>query len=92
MLDFCINLDSKVVIDWANGDTNFELLHIDQWDNRVRETINNFSYISFTHTYREFNYAVDGLSKFAVGDMDGILHFEELIDDNMVDVVSIYVF
>ena len=45
----------------------------------------SFMHLSFSHIYREYNKEVDALSKEVVGNIDGRLHFEEYIEDVIIN-------
>lgn len=70
--------NSKVIIDWATWNSNLQVILIEQWDDRVKYLINSFSQISFTHIYKKHNYEADGLSKNAIGNMDGNILLKNL--------------
>ena len=47
-----------------------------------------FSYLSFTRIYCEFNNVVENLSKRVVGDMDGLILFEEWLVEDLIEARS----
>ena len=69
-----------------------QFLHLDQWSNKVWELKQWFSDKALAHIYRYFNCVAGSLSKKVVGHMDGFMHFEEIVDDCMIDKGSIVIF
>ena len=67
------------------------MLLLNLWDDRVKELIKKFPYISFTHIFRQFNIEAHKFSKRVVGIMDGIMFFEDAIDERVVDSGSVYI-
>ena len=52
---------------------------------RILELKESFIQLSFSHIYREFNKEADVLSKEAAGHMDGLMHFEEYVENLVID-------
>lgn len=50
------------------------------------------AYISFNHIYLILNQDVDQLSKCELGFMDGMMFFEELYEDRLIDSGTYFVF
>jgi len=73
--------DSKVIVDWATGCLEIQVITLVHWCQRTKSLISSFSEITFQHIFRELNSVADGLSKKAVGLQAGLLHFEELKDN-----------
>ena len=84
--------DSIVMINRVVGRWIMQVLHHDQWSNRVWELKQWFSDKALAHIYRYFNCVADSVWNKVVGDMDGFMHFEEIVDDCMIDKGSIVIF
>ena len=80
--------DSKAVIKLEKDTSKLQVLDIKQRENRVRMMIERFSFISFLHIFREVDSEDDRISKLVVGNMDGIIPFEDFMEDIMVHSVS----
>ena len=87
-----IFLYSRVVIDQEARTFELDVLQLDHWVVRIRDTIDCFYAISFSHIFWELNGKVGHLSKKAIGTMDGFNHFEEYIADLIIDSIYFYVF
>ena len=74
------------------GVSNLQVINLDQLVNRTKVEIIGFTSISFLDIYRIFNTKTYTLSKLVVGDMDGLINFEEFLDDTLIDSESISVF
>ena len=75
---------SNVFIDLDDDSYSMHTLNLEHWMNRVKLLIHKFSNISFHHIYRVFSMEVDGLSKKAIGDMEGLI-FYDLFDEVLLD-------
>ena len=65
------------------------MLLLDQWSIRVMDLKVWFSCLSFTHLYHEFNSVADSLSKMDLWEMDGLIHFEEWLEEELIESRSI---
>ena len=54
---------------------------LEQWINKVKDQIDKFPSISFSHIYCELNKEVDSISKKDSFAMDSFAHFEEYMDE-----------
>ena len=75
--------DSKIIIEWAKGNYNLQVIHLKSWCRRTTLLINFFNQISFMHISRIFNREADRLSKLAVNCNFGTLYFQEVQEDKI---------
>jgi hypothetical protein len=67
--------DSKLLMDWDNRKIRIENLGLGPIMLRVSEVKSQFSAITFSHIFREFNVQADSLSKDALSMREGIRNF-----------------
>jgi hypothetical protein len=65
--------DSKLVIDWAKGNSSLEKLLLKLLMEKLREIRNLFEMVSFEHVYRELNEIADQLSKEVLTLQEGLV-------------------
>jgi hypothetical protein len=58
--------DSKVIIDWLNGQVDLQAIALECWKERTQEATRHIKSLSFSHIYREDNSDADTLSKKAL--------------------------
>ena len=63
--------DSRVILDWARGNTICNILHLRPLLEEVKLISSRFNLITFVHVYRERNHVADKLSKEGVQLLDG---------------------
>ena len=80
------------MIHWAAGLSSLQVISLEHWVTQIEGLKLSFSYISFNHIYRDLNSQVDSLLKKVIGAMDGILHFLELFDDQMMDLGEFHIY
>ena len=69
----CILGDSKVIVDWFNGNCNLHSIHVEGWKLKTQQLANHFSDISVSHLPRTHNSEADALSKRALNEVVGRL-------------------
>jgi hypothetical protein len=72
--------DSKLIIEWENGNYRFENLLIAHIMDRIKEARAQFEFISFQHVYRELSIKEDMLSKEALKMQEGKMKIEEEVE------------
>jgi len=75
--DIRIYGDSRVVIDWLNNKSSIHSINLIHWCARVKLLVGDFTFINFTHIFRELNMDVDILSKRGLGGPPSVLFYEE---------------
>lgn len=60
-------------------------MYLEAWKCRILELKNSFSSLHFCHIYREFNREADLLSKEAVGYFNGMIFFEESVNNIIIE-------
>jgi hypothetical protein len=68
--------DLKVVIDWFEGRSLLNVLFLLTWKQKIMALKRNFSWLKSFHVHHQFNSMADSLSKEAIGNSTGWLHFE----------------
>jgi hypothetical protein len=58
--------DSKIVIEWLNQKGALQVVSLERWKERIKDTLKYFRNISFAHIFREENQEADILSKLAL--------------------------
>jgi ribonuclease HI len=74
--------DSKIIIDWLNGQADFHVAALECWKERTQEATNSIKNLSFSHIYREENSEADTLSKKALFMPPGQIRFTKWEDGN----------
>ena len=77
--------DSRVIINWISGKSKLDILHLSHWKKRILELKDSFALISFSHIFIEFITVAHALPKEVVGLMEGIIHFEEIMEEIVID-------
>jgi len=84
--------DSKVIVDWFNGEVNLNVLILQDWKNRILSLRTNFSLVKYFHIHREYNTQADSLSKQGLSGQLGLLQVEEFDEDSLIYAFSISLF
>jgi ribonuclease HI len=69
--------DSKVIVDWFNHKAQLQVATLQGWIQKICMLAMNFSFLSLSHIYREYNSVADKLSKEALLLDEGRLVVEE---------------
>ena len=64
------------------GFAQVKSLEINHWLVNIKTVMKYFMGLMFNHVYRELNAEVDYLSKVALGEMDGKIHYSLFTDDS----------
>jgi len=75
ILEIHVQGDSNIIIEWMKGKGHLQVVALELWKDRIRDTINLFRKISFAHIYRVNNKVADNLSKFALLQAPGKIVF-----------------
>lgn len=84
--------DSKVIVDWFNGEANLNVLILQDWKNRILSLRPSFSFIKALHIHREYNSQADSLSKQGLSGQLGLLQVEEFDEGSLISAFSISLF
>jgi ribonuclease HI len=76
--------DSKVVVDWFNGDAGLNVLVLQDWKGRIQSLRSSFSSVQAIHIHREFNSQADKLSKLGLTSPFGLLQIEEFEEEILI--------
>ena len=77
--------DSKLTIDWENGQLQINALHLQHLLRAIRSQMENFESISFQHIYRELNEEADKLSKEALLLPPGLMMIKDYENNLLVN-------
>jgi hypothetical protein len=81
--------DSKVIIDWLNGQADLQVAALECWKERTQEATRHIKNLSFSHIYREDNSEADTLSKKALSMPLGQIRFSQWEDGNEGPSISL---
>ena len=84
--------DSSVIINWAKGESTLHMVNLEAWCYNTRLLISSFTWVDFSHVYREHNKRVDILSMEGLCMAPGHLLLTEYYDDEFIGEVSIQFF
>jgi ribonuclease HI len=76
--------DSKVVVDWFNGDAGLNVVVLQAWKCIIQTLRSIFSSIKSMHIHREFNSQPDKLSKLGLYSQFGLLQVEEFEEEVLI--------
>ena len=79
-----------IIVKRENKLYNLQILSLEQWCSRIDALMETFVDINVQHVYKEINNVEDGLSKFAIDEAKGFLHFEEFVEDSLSHKGSIF--
>jgi len=74
---------SRIVIDWLNPRGNLHILNLHCWKERVKDLVEGFRTLCFTHVFREFNQQADTLSKSALNFHEGRINCNQMVDGHL---------
>ena len=72
--------DSNIIVDWFTQNINLHALHLEHWQQKIRDLKKCFQGLLVFHVHRELNSKVDSLSKgvlFLQSFQNGILSWED---------------
>ena len=83
--------DSKIVIEWARGETQLNPTHLIFWKQLLSDLIQSHLVICFNHIYKEYNTMADALSKSSMREIEGWIVLKKdkgsiLVDQGQIDI------
>ena len=84
--------DSSVIINWAKEVSTFAIVNLEAWCDNTRKLMSFFSFVDFSHVYREHNKRADSLSKAGLNMASGHLTFTEICEGEIFGKVSLQFF
>ena len=84
--------DSLVIINWARNESTLSMVNLEAWCLNIRQLISWFTFVDFSHVFREHNKRVDTLSKEGLSMRVGHLSLTEICEDEVVGDVSLQLF
>jgi hypothetical protein len=67
--------DSKIVIEWLNHKGSLQVVSLEIWKERIKDTLIYFRNISFAHIFREENQEANRLSKVTLTNLHGSIAY-----------------
>ena len=84
--------DSSVIINWARDESTLAMVNLEAWCINTRKLISLFTFVDFSHVFREHNKREDTLSKEGLIMAAGHLSLAEICEDEVVEEFSIHIF
>ena len=81
--------DSSMIINWAKGESTLDMVNLEAWCYNTRLLMSSFTWVDFSHVYREHNKRADMLSKEGLCMAPSHLLLTESYDDEFIGEVSI---
>ena len=84
--------DSSVIINWEKRESTLHVVDLEAWCYNTRLLIPSFTWVGFSHVYREHNTRAGTLSKKGLCSAPGHLMLRESYDDEFIGEDSIHLF
>ena len=84
--------NSSVIINWEKDESTLTMVNLEAWCLDTRKLISLFTYVDFSHVFREHNKRADTLSKEGLIMAAGHLAFTEICEDDAYGEVSLHLF
>ena len=69
--------DSKIVIEWLNQKGTIQVVALERWKERIKNTLIYFRNITFAHIFKEKNQKADILSKVTLTNIRGSIAYNQ---------------
>ena len=84
--------NSSVIIKWARDECTLAMVNLETWCINTRKLKSLFTFVDFSHVFREHNKRVDTLSKEGINMVAGHLSLTEICDDEVYGEVTLHLF
>ena len=84
--------DSSVIINCAKDESTLAMVNLEAWCINTRKLISLFTFVDFSHVYREHNKREDTLSKEGLNMIAGHLSLTKIYDDEVYGEVTLHLF
>ena len=84
--------DSSVIINWAKEKSTLAIVNLEAWCDNTKKLISSFTFVDFSHVYREYNMTADTLSKEGLHMAPGHLTFTEICKGELFGEVKFQLF
>ena len=81
-----------MIINWAKGESTLAMVNLEAWCNNTKNMISSFTYVDFSHVYREYNKRADTLSKAGLNEVSDHLTFTEICEGERLEEVRVQLF
>lgn len=89
IVDLLLLGDSKVIVDWLNGQADLKAAALESWKERTIEISHCFRNLNVSHIYREDNSEADSLSKLALLMPPGQLRYTKWVEGHAGPTINI---
>ena len=84
--------DSSVIINWARNESTLSIVNLEAWCLNIRQLISGFTFVDFSHVFREHNKRENTLSKEGIIMAAGHLSLTKTCEDEVFGEVSLQIF
>ena len=81
-----------MIINWERDESTLAMVNLEAWCLNTRKLISLFTFVDFSHVFREHNKRVDTLSKEGINMVAGHLSLTEICDDEVYGEVTLQLF
>ena len=81
-----------MIINWAKKESTLDMVNLEAWCYNTRFLMSSFTWVDFSHVYREHNKRADILSKEGLYLAPGHLLLTESYDDEIIGEESFQLF
>ena len=84
--------DSSVIINWAKNESTLTMVNLEAWCINIRQLISLFTFVDFSHVFREHNKRADTISKEGIIMAVGHLPLTEICEGEVYGEVTLQLF
>ena len=84
--------DSSVIINWARNESTLTMVNLETWCINIGQIKSLFTFVDFSHVFREHNKRANTLSKEGLSMVVGHLSLTEICEDEVIGEVSLQLF
>ena len=81
-----------MIINWEKGESTLDMVNLEAWCYNTKLLMSSFTWVDFSHVYREHNKRTDILSKEGLCMAPIHLLLTESYDDEFIGEVSLQIF
>ena len=81
-----------MIINWARDESTLTMVNLEAWCINTRELISLFTFVDFSHVFREHNKRADTLSKEGLTMVVSHLSLTEICEDEVFGEVTLQLF
>ena len=84
--------DSSMIINWARDESTLSMVNLEAWCINTRTLISLFTFVDFSHVFREHNKRADTLSKEGLLMAVGRITLTETCEEKVYREVTLHIF